>query len=135
MSKYGRKRLATIDMSLLFFLFHQFKVVPFQWPDVLNIIYFSENQTHSKGTLAKVIFYFVWLSRYVLGSVATVMHKLFGYNYIMMPLCAALLMVQVIGSDLTVVSIRDIFVDHKNAVTVTDPRQKGDLCLIPTRYH
>lgn len=31
---------------------------------------------------------------YRIDQVSTLLHKLFGYNYIMMPLCAALLMVQ-----------------------------------------
>jgi len=46
------------------------------------------------GSISKIIFYFTWISRYVFGSIAEISQKLFGYNYLMMPLCASLLMVQ-----------------------------------------
>lgn len=47
-----------------------------------------------KGSISKIIFYFTWISRYVFCSIAEISQKLFGYNYLMMPLCASLLMVQ-----------------------------------------
>ena len=47
-----------------------------------------------KGSISKIVFYFTWISRYVFGSIAEISQKLFGYNYLMMPLCASLLMVQ-----------------------------------------